>query len=355
MKKSLLTTILFLLPLFFLLARDVEVTVQDADLGISLEEAIVRLWDGRELTCDEEGQILLSVPDDRTVTIQVAYPGYENRRITIAPSQDSITVLLRLAGIMESRELVIEAQRPQTSETKSGRSVAIADENLSRTAQIGIVEDVMTSIKLLPGVGYAGYFNALPSIRGGDPGDMIAALDGFYIENPYHWGGGFSIFDPRMVESARLSHGVFSTRYGHTISGLLEVSARKPSSTEVELEFGVSSSATNLNISFPFRDKGGIMAMGKVTYWDPFVWAAKQLMHLAGNTDVEEQLNVIRVAPYIRSATLTGNYRFTSDLEWNFSAFFGSDGVGVGFGNESEQAWLVSSSSLEADFKNYLG
>ena len=112
---------------------------------------------------------------------------------------------------MENRELVIEAVAPETGETRTGRSVAVSEREIAQTGEIGSIEDVMTTIKLLPGVGYSGMYNAMPSIRGGSPGDLMAVLDGFYIANPYHWGGGFSIFDPRMVQSAKLSHGFFST------------------------------------------------------------------------------------------------------------------------------------------------
>ena len=205
-------------PLF---AREVTVTVRDADLDIPLEGALIRSWDGKEYLCDEGGRATVPVPEGRQVVIRIAYPGYENGRLLIPAEGEEFLCPLRLGGIMENRELVIEASSPDASEARSGRSIAISGENLSRASEIGFVEDVMTAIKLLPGVGYSGMFDAQPSIRGGDPGDLVAAMDGFYIEQPYHWGGAYSIFVPQMVESARLSHGVFSARYGHTISGLL--------------------------------------------------------------------------------------------------------------------------------------
>jgi hypothetical protein len=130
-----------------------------------------------------------------------------------------------------------------------------------------------------------------------------------------------------MVESARLSHGVFSTRYGHTISGLLEVTSRKPSPTETELEVGLSSSAANMNLSFPLGGKGGVMVMGKVTYWDPFVALMKLFL---------EEARFVTGAPYIRSGAFAGNYRFTNTFELSMNGFIGGDGVGASYKNESE-------------------
>ncbi|MDR2630092.1 MAG: TonB-dependent receptor plug domain-containing protein [Spirochaetaceae bacterium] len=330
-----------------LFARDVAIVVEDADLEIPLEGAVILSWDGTEYTCDEAGRVTVAVPEDRPVALRILYPGYESQRLTIPLTGENFTVALRLGGeVMESRELVIEARRPGTSETRSGRSVAITGENLSRTAEIGIIQDVMTSIKLLPGVGYAGSFNAMPSIRGGEPGDLMAVLDGFYISQPYHWGGMVSIFDPRMIASAQLSHGVFSARYGHTISGLLEITSKQPSTQETELDLSVSTSAVNLNLSFPFGGKGGLMAMGKVTYWDPFVAVAKSFA---------PELEYIRVAPYIRSTALTGNYRFTQDLEIQASAFLGADGAAAFFETTYDYTSQPSKNEMSFDWKNMLG
>ncbi|GHV68754.1 TonB-dependent receptor [Spirochaetia bacterium] len=355
MRSFIALGIVLMLPFWSLLAREIAVTVEDADLQIPLEGAVVRSWDGEEFICDENGTVRLDVPGDRQVVIRIAYPGYENGRLVIPLSGDFFTIALSLSGVMENRELVIEARRPDTSETKSGRSVAISGEALSRTAEIGIIEDVMTSVKLLPGVGYTGMFNAMPSIRGGEPGDLTAVLDGYYVQNPYHWGGGFSIFDPRMVESARLSHGVFSTRYSHTISGLLEITSRKPSPDTPELELGLSTSAANLNLSFPLWGKGGVMIMGKVTYYEPFIWAAQAVAGDILDEATATALKGINTAPYIRSTALSGNYRFNTDLELRFSGFLGSDGVGVTFKNKQEADWLSGNVDMNFDWVNTQG
>jgi len=352
--KVLFFTVLLFFAIIPLCARDVTITVVDTELKLPLEGAVIRSWDGRQYICNEEGRALISVPDERQVVIQAAYPGYETGRLLVAPGADAYTLSLRLSGIMEGRELVVEAARPGISETQTGRSVAISGRDIAQTAEIGIIEDVMSSVKLLPGVGYSGLFDAQPSIRGGDPGDMRASLDGFYVFNPYHWGGGFSIFDPRMVESAQLSHGVFTSRYGHTISGLLDVTTKKPSAAETQFELGVNTSAANANLSLPLAGKGGVLFMGRVTYYDPVIALAQQMSKVI---DIEElqQINAIRTAPYIRSTTVTGNYRFLDNLEFKATGFWGMDGVGVNYQNSSRSNVLNSDTSMDFSYTNYQG
>jgi hypothetical protein len=334
-----------------LYARDVTIIVEDIELDMPLEGAIIRAeggGNGDEKATDENGRVALVVPDNRQTRLQIAYPGYENAIFIVPPSGTTFTVGLRLSGGagLENRELVVEAQKPGESETKTGRSVAISGGDLARTAEIGVIEDVMTSIKLLPGVGYTGMFNAMPSIRGGEPGDLTAVFDGFYIENPYHWGGGVSIFDPRMAQSAQLSHGVFSSRYGHTISGLLEITGRKPDPFDVELELGLSSSAANLNVSYPLFGKGGVMIMGKATYWDLFVSLAKLAV---------EEVNYIKIAPYIRSAAFGANYRFTQNFEGTMFGFIGGDGVGAFYNNPIEYDGMTMHTDFDFEWFNLQG
>jgi hypothetical protein len=321
-------------------AGDIEITVIDADLDIPLEGARIISWDGSQIICDSGGRAVITVPDDRSVIIQIQYTGYETGRISVQPGTSSYRAALKLGGILEERELVIEAPRPGSSETVSGRSVAISGRELARSAERGIVEDVMNAVKLLPGVGYVGGYMAMPSVRGGEPSDITAVFDGFYVERPYHWGGAFSIFDPKMVDSAQLSHGVFSARYGHTISGLLDIHAKQPSHDTAEVDLAISTSAANLNLSFPTGRRntvsgGGVSLMGRVSYWDPFVETAKLFF---------EEVRYVSTAPYIRSAALGLSHNFSTDLNVTVNGFFGGDGVGVHYDEED------SGSSYRADF-----
>ena len=345
-KKIILLTSIFLCA-YMLFARDVTIIVTDADLHLPLEGAIVRSRDSGEFICDRNGRVVITVPDDRQVILQAAYPGYETGIITVTVSGSTFTAALHLSDHMVGRELVVEASRPGSTETRTGRSVAVSSKEIAQTGEIGIIEDVMNTISLLPGVSYKGFLDSEPSIRGGHPGDMGASLNGFYINTPYFWGGTFSIFDPRMVQSAQLSHGVFSSRFGHTISGLLEITSRNPSPTETQLELGVNTSAANFNLSIPLLGKGGLIFMGRITYYDPVLALASSLSNLIPELAL---VSSFKPVPYIRTVTVNGNYRFTNKLELAATAFFGMDGVGAQFDNSSFVNNMLDNSRTTIDF-----
>jgi len=327
--KPVILCLLFCSAIAIAFSEKLTITVIDEDLEMPLEGAMIISWDGKEIFCDSAGRAVLEVPGDRFVVVRISYPGYEGSRVVLQPGVSEYTATLRLGGTMEAQELVIEATRPGSSETVSGQSVAISGRELARQSETGIVEDVMSAVKLLSGVGYVGNYATMPSIRGGEPDDITAVFDGFYVERPFHWGGAFSIFDPKMVESAQLSHGVFSARYGHTISGLLDIHAKNPSSEMAEIDMSLSTSAANLSLSFPLNSRGGMALMGRVTYWDPFIDIAKKSF---------EEIRIISTAPYIRSTALGAAYDLSSDLSISANGFFGVDGIAA-FYETSDFDW----------------
>jgi len=331
--KLVILSLLFCSAVAF--GEELVLTVIDEDLDMPLEGAMVVLLDGKELWCDSAGKAVLEVPGNRSVIVRITYPGYEGRRVAIPSGVTEYTVTLRLGGSMEAQELVLEVSKPGNSETVSGQSVAISGRELARQSETGIVEDVMSAVKLLPGVGYVGSYATLPSIRGGETEDLTASFDGFYVERPFHWGGAFSIFDPKMVESAQLSHGVFSVRYGHTVSGLLDIHAKNPAE-DTEVNFSLSTSSVNLSLSMPLGKSGGLALMGRVTYWDPFVQIAKFFF---------EEISYIITAPYIRSTAVGLTYDLSPEVALSVNGFFGVDGIAAAY-ESSDFDWSNTISFL---------
>jgi len=70
-------------------------------------------------------------------------PGYETRRLVIIVDSNSFSIGLMLLGMIG---LVIEAERPGSSETGTRRSVAVSGQDINHTVEIGGVEDVIASV-----------------------------------------------------------------------------------------------------------------------------------------------------------------------------------------------------------------
>jgi hypothetical protein len=205
-------------------ALDIAVTVTDAELGIPLEGVRLEAPGLEPAMTDADGKATLALPEGfASISVKATLPGYAVKTFKIKPGDRELAVTLSIAEVVEGAELVIEGTKPQKTDAQAGVSQVATHEAIKATGEMGMVEDVMSTIKLMPGVGYVGSWNAMPSIRGGDPRETTAVLDGAYVLYPYHWGGAYSIFDPNMVESAKLSNGLISARYGQVMSGMLEV------------------------------------------------------------------------------------------------------------------------------------
>ncbi len=326
-----------------------ELRVQAVDLELEIPLEGVRLTVSGyavEAETDTQGQATLTLPDtfERGILIAVL-PGYEMIRLPITARLQQTKLAMRIAGVIEGNELLVERSAPGKSDAKSGISVAMDREEMKTTAFIGLVEDIMASVSTLPGVGFTGGWNAEPSIRGGYPAEMGTVLDGVYIVEPWHWGGAFSIFNPHMVSSFKMSHGIFSTRYGRAMSGLLEVTTKKPDGPEVRLDASISTTSTDVFFQVPFGQNAGLLAGGKVTYLETLA-LANELLQL--NPELSE---TVPKMPYIRDAYVKGYWTPRPALDISVNAFFGSDGASAAGDTLNEGIHTVS----RFDWTNYLG
>jgi len=111
---------------------------------------------------------------------------------------------------------------------------------------------------------------------------------------------------------------------------------------------------SNYSLSYPFNGRGGILLMGRMTYWDTLIWLLKGLSRVIDNENLDK-INAIKTAPYIRSFAVSANYRFTPDLELRLNFFFGSDGVAADYKTDYKDEGIIGRMRMTADYDNYQG
>jgi hypothetical protein len=258
--------------LFFLAAfrasADVLIVVVDQELSSPLEGVQVRLQGlDQSFVTNDRGEATAPLPaghDRIMVTAQLL--GYKTLKAVLPSGQGKIVLSMILEGAVEGEELVVEGERPQKTDAQGGLSQVASSADI-QAQTMGLVEDAMSAVKTLPGVGYAGIFDASPSINGGDPNETVAALDGAYVLDPYQWSGTYTIFNPDMVDSIKLSDGIIGAPYGQVMSGLLEVASKTPTDSDRHLDFGFSTTGLDLFYQQPFGDKGGMLLGGRSPGW----------------------------------------------------------------------------------------
>lgn len=322
--RKLLAIVLALAPTL-LFAGELKVSAVDKELEIPLEGVKISIKGNSSLSAqtDETGLAVISVPDNLSSgTIEAKLAGYQSASAKFSASDKEVQISMSIESVIEGQTLVVNRASPDGTEEKTGVSTVMTKEEMQTTSNIGIMEDCMSSVRTLPGVSYSGAWGTEPSIRGAEPREFSCLLDGMYTIFPWHWGGGVSIFNPSMVESVKLSNGIFSAKYGRASGGILEATTIKPDYENFHLNLGLATASADAFAQIPFGKKVGGMILGAhLTYLEP-VFA----LYKATGSDA---LDMIKRPPYIRDFFLKSNFTPKPELDISLTGFFGSDGLEI--------------------------
>jgi hypothetical protein len=303
-------------------SAQVTVCVSDQDLGSPLEGARIRIAGIESVfITDKTGNVEIRPPAGRRVVIRAELPGYETVKKELEPGQRTLQLTMRLVTAIEGAGVTVEGAKSQASDAQAGVSSVVTSEEINQHT-MGIVEDAFAAVKNLPGVGYSGSFSARPSINGGDPDETVATLDGAYILSPYQWQGAYTIFNPDMVDSIKLSNGIIASPYGQVMSGLLDVSSKTPTDSVAHADFGFSTTGLDAFLQQPLGDNAGLLLGGKI------MWLEIPLLLLG-------QGDLFSTAPFMRNADAKFYWNPSPALNWTVNAHVDSDGVASDFSDGS--------------------
>ncbi|MCK5201641.1 MAG: TonB-dependent receptor plug domain-containing protein, partial [Spirochaetales bacterium] len=306
--------------------------VVDRDLELPLEGVRIHEVDsGIIALTDVYGNVVLTVPDiQNRIVIIAELIGYESRKILVIDFNKPLKIEMLMEGVLEGQELVVEEEAIGETDEEVGVSIVIEKDMIESAAKIGIIEDVMSAIKILPGVIYSGPFGAGISVRGGTVDGLTTVLDGFVVKYPYHWGGAYSIFNPNIVESVKFSAGIFSSKFGQATSGLMEVNTINPNEG-FKMEGILSTSTMELFTQVPIGkdNKSSVLGGFRLTNYDIVLGSMNVFADATENKDLKAVTSPITRPPYIYDFYLKTFYRPSDRFEWFLNGFWGNDGIGI--------------------------
>ena len=267
MERKKIQLFVFLMLSSFVYALTLPLEIYDGDLDIPLVGVHVSVQDNSntEVLTDENGYAVLIIPDDTQfpITIICSTPGYTDTETVLKSAiasytkENPLVIVMGLDTVLEGDELVVEGNREGKTDRKAGVPIVRTSEEMETSAQIGIVADVMTSVATLPGVGFKLGMNVEPSVRGGYPAEMGVTFDGVYMLEPFYWDGMVSILSPYMIDTVKLSTGIFSSRYGQGTSGLLDTTSIKIGDDK-KLTINISTISVDAALELPLGDKNDV-------------------------------------------------------------------------------------------------
>jgi len=200
----------------------------------------------------------------------------------------------------------------------------------------GGIEDVLRSLKSLPGVSSPNDFTSQLVIRGSGPDQNLIIMDDVEIFNPYRLYGLVSMFNPETLSDITLITGGFPAKYGDRLSAVLDV-------TNIEGTRDRNFSLiTNINIANanlivqgknPFKIPGSWLVSSRRTYYDliigPFAKEAGLITDDSAFPSFQDVQFKLAFGPFRKNKFL-------------LNGIFSRDGVDIVSGSDRKQADSVN-------------
>lgn len=266
-----------------LLALFVPIAAPASDTGRGAIEGVVRVPDGPAAgatvlldntklgtTTDGQGRFAIENIPPGSYSVVVRLIGYDQPAASVAEvtasNRTRVEITLRLAAV-EMHQVEITASRRRTADDTRASVVSMTPREAKYLP--GAAEDVLRSLRSLPGVLSVNDFSSQLVIRGSGPDQNFIAIDGFEVINPYRLYGFISMFNPETVSDISLETGGFGAKYGDRLSAVLDVRNREGNADRL-LHGKLNSSLTNANLILEgaLPAGGSYLVSARRTYYD---------------------------------------------------------------------------------------
>lgn len=194
----------------------------------------------------------------------------------------------------------------------------------------GGLEDVMRSLKSLPGVTAPNDFTSQLVVRGSGPDQNLIIMDEVEIFNPYRLYGLVSMFNPETLSDINLITGGFPAKYGDRLSAVLDVTNRE-GYTDRSFSLLTNINIANANIVMqgknPLKVPGSWIVSARRTYYDlvlgPFAKSAGLITENSSFPSFQDVQFKVALGPFEKHKIV-------------INGIFSKDGVDVVSGNERD-------------------
>ncbi len=165
-------------------------------------------------------------------------PGtYEIAASSIGYARVAKTVVLRDGGSVElnfelaavpiqAKEVLVTAPRKQPAIEAQTTSVHVLEREDLRLVPVAGQQDVLQSLKILPGIVSTSDVSSRFYVRGGAGDQNLFMFDGIRIYYPFHALGIYSVFSPEVVDNVEVYTGAFPPGFGRKLSSVVNITAR---------------------------------------------------------------------------------------------------------------------------------
>ena len=206
--------------------------VVDAVGGSPIANALVQLPDGSSVLTSQNGSFFIRELEPGPHSLRVTALGWRQEsgdEATVALGDTTLVSIVLARQVIPLPALFIQ---PGTfgllEDVTPGTARTLTREEIQTLPQLG--EDVFRAMKQLPGVA-SGDISTRLSLRGGADREILVRLDGLELYDPYHvkdWDGALGIVDINLLGGVELRSGGFGVQDGDRMTGVLDMTSRRP-------------------------------------------------------------------------------------------------------------------------------
>jgi hypothetical protein len=220
---------------------------------------------------NDEGVFSFTVPQGKYI-ISIDRNGFEkySSSISIASGQDNFFKITLVEKTQYTTEQInVEAEFRQKQEDLRTSLYNVLPTEVKVLP--GAIEDVMRSLKSLPGVTAPNDFTSQLVVRGSGPDQNLIVMDDVEIFNPYRLYGLVSMFNPETLQDITLITGGFPAKYGDRLSAVLDVNNKegvRDRSFSMISNVNIASANVILQGKNPWKIPGSWIVSSRRTYYD---------------------------------------------------------------------------------------
>lgn len=202
-----------------------------------------------------DGFFALSGLASGTYRLEITFIGFTPSISTIrlGPGGNKVVNVALSPSLENLDEVLVEAERGSgAAQARAGR-ITIRTTDVLAVPSPAIGGDLVGYLTTLPGIVTIGDRGGQLFVRGGEPWQNLVLLDGMWVYQPFHVLGFFSSFPAEILGRVNLYAGGFGSRYGGSLSSVIDVEARTGSKRNLRGTVGLSPFVSGVTMEGPLQ------------------------------------------------------------------------------------------------------
>ncbi len=200
------------------------------------------------------------------VILQASFVGFATYRDTlrVEPGEVRTLNIVLVPTARQLGELTVEAGRDSRATDLVAGLETVRPQQIERVPGPDVTGDLAAYLTMLPGVVLVGDQGGQFYVRGGEPTQNLALLDGMLIYQPFHILSYYSAFPSGILRSADLYAGGFGARFGGRISSVIDAWSRNGNNRRYGSSVSASAFVIGAEVEGPVGRPGGYSMLASV-------------------------------------------------------------------------------------------